>query len=159
MKPWMLLSMCSSLRLRSTLPAVVPALVIGTGAMVAQLVPAAQSATRSVWDGVYTEAQAKRGMAGYQEQCSFCHLADLSGEGFAPALIEDTFKSRWQDGNLGDLFIIVKQTMPQDKPASLSDQEYAEIVAFLLKSNKYPAGEQPLEPNPAALKGIGFKKP
>jgi len=57
------------------------------------------------------------------------------------------------------IVIIIKQTMPQDKPASLSEQEYAEIVAFLLKSNKYPAGEQPLEPNPAALKGIGFKRP
>ena len=153
--------MFSSTRLGSTLRTVMPAFVLGTCALVMQDAPAAQpaSAKRTVWDGVYTEAQAKRGMAGYQEQCSFCHLADLSGEGFAPALIEDTFKSRWQDGNLADLFIIVKQTMPQDKPASLSDQEYAEIVAFLLKSNKYPAGEQPLEPNPQALKGIGFKKP
>jgi len=108
---------------------------------------------------VYTEAQATRGKAAYEQQCAFCHLADLSGEGFAPALIEDTFKSRWQDGNLADLLIIVKQTMPQDKPASLPDQEYADIVAYVLKSNKYPAGEQPLESNPAALKGVGFKKP
>ena len=144
---------------RSTLRALVPALVLGTWAIVVQeVVPAAQSARRTVWDSVYTEAQAKKGMAAYQEQCSFCHLADLSGEGFAPALIEDTFKSRWQDGNLADLFIIVKQTMPQDKPASLGDQEYADIVAFLLKSNKYPAGEKPLEPDPLALKGVGFKQ-
>jgi hypothetical protein len=48
--------------------------------------------------------------------------------------------------------------MPQDKPASLGDQEYADIVAFLLKSNKYPAGEKPLEPDPLALKGVGFKQ-
>jgi cytochrome c len=135
-----------------------PALVLGTWAIAAHDVPAAQSGKRTVWDGVYTEAQATRGKAGYEEQCSFCHLADLSGEGFAPALIEDTFRGRWQDGNLADLFIIVKQTMPQDKPASLTDQEYAEIVAYLLKSNKYPAGEQPLEPNPAALKEVGFKR-
>ena len=67
----------------------------------AGLVAAQTSAPpRTVWDGVYTEAQAKRGTAGYQEQCSFCHLADLSGEGFAPALIDDTFTHRDDEGAL-----------------------------------------------------------
>lgn len=140
---------------------IAPVVVLGTWAALVQDVSTAQPAParRSVWDGIYTEPQAQRGKAAYEEQCAFCHAADLSGEGFAPALIEETFKGRWQDGNLGDLFTIVKQTMPQDKPASLSDQEYAEIVSYLLKSNKYPAGEQQLEPNPAALKEVGFKRP
>jgi hypothetical protein len=43
-------------------------------------------------------------------------------------LVEDAFTSRWQDGNLGDLFTIVKVTMPQDKPASLTDEQYAAIM-------------------------------
>ena len=154
-------SLLSNARFQLTLRMIAPVVVLGTWAVLVQDVSTAQpaAAKRSVWDGIYTEPQAQRGKAGYEEQCAFCHAADLSGEGFAPALIEETFKSRWQDGNLGDLFTIVKQTMPQDKPASLSDQEYAEILSYLLKSNKYPAGEQQLEPNPATLKGIGFKKP
>lgn len=114
--------------------------------------------SRSVWDGVYSEEQAERGKTAYEAQCAFCHLSELTGQGFAPALIEDTFKSRWQDGNLGDLFTIVKQTMPQDKPASLSDKEYAEVVAFLLKSNLYPAGKQELQPDPKALYEVTFKQ-
>jgi S-disulfanyl-L-cysteine oxidoreductase SoxD len=114
---------------------------------------------RTVWDGAYSETQAARGRVLYEAQCAFCHQSDLRGQGFAPALIEDTFASRWQDGNLGDLFTIVKVTMPQDKPASLTDGEYAAIVAYLLKANRYPAGRQELHSDPAALKEVVFKRP
>jgi mono/diheme cytochrome c family protein len=113
---------------------------------------------RTVWDGAYSEAQAARGRVLYEAQCAFCHQSDLRGQGFAPALIEDTFASRWQDGNLGDLFTIVKVTMPQDKPASLTDDENAAIVAYLLQANRYPAGQRDLGPDPAALKDVLFTK-
>jgi S-disulfanyl-L-cysteine oxidoreductase SoxD len=123
-------------------------------------VPIAQrGTTRTVWDGVYSEPQAARGKVLSEAQCAFCHQSDLRGQGFAPGLIEDAFTSRWQDGNLGDLFAIVKGTMPQDKPASLTDAEYAAIVAFLLQANRYPAGQQDLRPDPAALKEVVFKRP
>ena len=113
---------------------------------------------RTVWEGAYSEAQAARGRVLYEAQCAFCHQSDLRGQGFAPALIEDTFATRWQDGNLGDLFTIVKVTMPQDKPASLTDDENAAIVAYLLQANRYPAGQRDLGPDPAALKEVLFKK-
>jgi quinoprotein glucose dehydrogenase len=116
------------------------------------------AARRTVSEGVYTQEQAERGKAAYEAQCSSCHLSDLSGQSFAPALIEDMFRSRWQEGTVGDLFLVVKQTMPQDKPASLTDAEYAEIVAFLLKSNQYPAGMQELPPDPKALNEVTFKE-
>ena len=134
-------------------------LVVGASVIGAMAVPTAQGGTpRTVWDGVYSEAQAARGKAVYEAQCAFCHQSDLRGQGFAPGLVEDTFTSRWQDGNLGDLFTIVKVTMPQDKPASLTDDEYAAIVAYLLQANRYPAGQQELHPDPA-LKEVVFKRP
>jgi quinoprotein glucose dehydrogenase len=120
--------------------------------------PAQGGPPRTVWEGVYSDAQAARGKAVYETQCAVCHQSDLRGQGFAPALIEDAFTSRWQDGNLGDLFTIVKVTMPQDKPASLTDDENAAIVAYLLQANRFPAGEQALHPDAAALKQVGFKK-
>lgn len=133
------------------------AFVLGAGVIGAIAVPMAQGRTAS--DGVYSEAQAARGKAAYEAQCAFCHQSDLRGQGFAPGLIEDTFTSRWQDGNLGDLLTIVKATMPQDKPTSLTDDEYAAIVAYLLQANRYPAGQQDLRPDPAALKAVVFKRP
>lgn len=135
-------------------------LVLGAGVLGAIAVPTAQSVTaRSVWDGVFSEAQAARGKGVYEAQCAFCHQSDLRGQGFASALVEDAFTSRWQDGNLGDLFTIVKVTMPQDNPASLTDEEYAAIVAYLLQANRYPAGQQELHPDPPALKEVVFKRP
>ena len=128
--------------------------------MGAVAVPKAQgAAAKSVWDGVYSDAQAARGKALSEAQCAYCHQSDLRGQGFAPALVEDVFASRWQDGNLGELFTIVKATMPQDKPASLTDDEYVAIVAFLLQANRYPAGQQDLRADPAALKEVVFKRP
>jgi mono/diheme cytochrome c family protein len=133
------------------------ALALGAGVFVAIAVPMAQG--RTAWDGVYSEAQAARGKTAYEAQCAFCHQSDLRGQGFAPGLIEDTFTSRWQDGNLGDLLTIVKATMPQDKPTSLTDDEYAAIVAYLLQANRYPAGPQDLHFDAAALKTVVFKRP
>ena len=136
-----------------------PAMLLSLAAAIGA-VPAltAQGVTpRTVWDGVYTQVQAARGKAAYEAQCAFCHQSDLRGQGFAPGLIEDTFTSRWQDGNLGDLLTIVKATMPQDKPESLPDPTYADIVAYLLQANKYPAGQGELKPDPAALKEMPFK--
>jgi hypothetical protein len=66
---------------------------------------------------------------------------------------------RWTDGNLGELYTIVKATMPQDKPDSLTEVQYAEVVAYILKVNKYPAGQQELRPDLAVLKGMAFKRP
>jgi len=134
--------------------------ILGSGVIGAMALPMAQGGTaRSVWDGVYSEAQASRGKDVYEAQCAFCHQSDLRGQGFAPGLIEDVFTSRWQDGNVGDLFTIVKATMPQDTPASLTDAEYAAIVAYLLQANRYPAGERELNADPVALKGVVFQRP
>jgi cytochrome c len=118
----------------------------------------AAQAGKTVWDAVYSDAQAERGKAAYEKDCAFCHLSDLAGQGFAPPLIEDTFKQRWEDGTLNDLYVVIKATMPQDKPDSLTADAYADIVAFLLKSNKYPAGPQELKPDPAEMKNVTFKK-
>jgi alcohol dehydrogenase (cytochrome c) len=59
-----------------------------------------------------------------------------------PGLIADAFTYRWQDGPLSDLFIVMKATMPESRPASLTDEEYVDIVAYLLKKNQYPSGQR-----------------
>ncbi len=106
---------------------------------------------RSVWDGVYTEEQAKRGEAVYRAQCQLCHLKDLRGGGFAPGLVDRAFTDRWNGQNLGDLYAITRSTMPEGAPASLSPQEYVDIAAFLLKANGYPVGDEELSPERPTL--------
>lgn len=111
---------------------------------------------RTVWDGVYTEEQAVRGEAVYQDQCTFCHLDDLMGDAFATPLIADAFTLRWEGGTLGDLMIVTQVTMPADQPNTLSTEQVADVIAFLLKMNEYPAGDEELPPDQEALEAIAI---
>lgn len=123
-------------------------------------VVATQAATaqegRTVWDGIYTEQQATRGETVYQAECTFCHLDDLQGDAFATPLIEDAFTVRWVGARVDDLLTVVQVTMPADRPNTLPDQAVADVVAFLLKMNEYPAGEQELPARPTALGDVIF---
>jgi quinoprotein glucose dehydrogenase len=110
-------------------------------------------AQRTVWDGVYTEAQAQRGQAAYKQSCEACHADDLRGRGNAPSLIEESFTFQWGDLSVADLFAKT-QLMPSDRPGSLPLQTYIDIVTFLLQKNEMPAGPQELGTDVASLKQI-----
>jgi mono/diheme cytochrome c family protein len=114
---------------------------------------AAQERT-TVWDGVYTEAQAERGRRAYAESCASCHADDLRGRSTAPSLVEESFAFLWDDMSLGDLLERTRTRMPSDRPGSLPGQTYADILAFIAKKNGYPSGIQELGDDVATLKGI-----
>lgn len=134
----------------------------GTGAVktarVALLVMAALAGVaaqeRTVWDGVYTEAQAERGRLAYTQFCASCHADDLRGRSTAPSLVEESFAFLWDDLSLGDLFERTRARMPSDRPGSLPDATYADILAFIAQKNGYTAGASELPVDLAALKGI-----
>ena len=109
---------------------------------------------RSVWDGVYTEEQARRGQRTYAQECTQCHLDDLLGDGIAPPLVGAAFSFRWSDLSVGDIFATMRTTMPQGAPASLSARAYVDIAAYLLSVNDYPAGDEELEPDVSTLEQI-----
>ncbi len=117
--------------------------------------PAAQE-PRTVWDGVYTDAQAMRGEQVYQDECTFCHLDDLMGDAFATPLVDDAFTFRWDGSSVGDLMTVIQVTMPADRPQTLSDEAVADVIAFLLKMNEYPAGDEELAADQAELENIAI---
>jgi hypothetical protein len=102
---------------------------------------------RTVWDGVYTEAQAARGLTAFGQSCSGCHA--LAAEGKAPLVGEPFWKSFAQK-TVGDLLEFVSTNMPNGTPGSLSEPTYRDIVALILKSNGFPAGTTELERNSTA---------
>jgi mono/diheme cytochrome c family protein len=114
-------------------------------------------ASGSVWDGVYSPAQANKGEALYATECSSCHAADLQGSGPMPGLSGDDFRKEWDGQSVGDLFERIRTTMPGDKPGKLSPEVNANILAFLLKSNGYPAGKADLGGDTVALSKIRFQ--
>jgi mono/diheme cytochrome c family protein len=113
--------------------------------------------TKSVWDGVYTTEQANRGKQGYSEQCASCHGPELTGGEMAPALAGGEFLAGWDGLTMGDLFERIRISMPQNSPGSLSGAQNADILAFMLASNKFPAGETELAKDAMILKTIKFE--
>jgi mono/diheme cytochrome c family protein len=109
----------------------------------------AQTSTprRTVWDGVYTEAQAARAIVSFGQSCAGCHA--LAPEGKAPLAGEPFWKSFAQK-NVGDLLDFVSTNMPNGTPGSLSESTYNDIVALILKSNGFPAGTTELARNTVA---------
>ena len=135
---------------RGGLLALTVALTLDVGATAALQ----EGITASVWDGVYTEAQATRGGEVYRQACVNCHGPELEGADMTPPLTGGTFTANWNDLTLGDLFERIRATMPLDKPGTLSRQQNADLVAFLLKANQWPAGTTELSRELGALKQI-----
>jgi len=102
---------------------------------------AQEKPARTVWDGVYTEAQAQRGTKLYSDNCSACHGAEMKGGPGAPGLAGPEFQFSWDKKSVGQLFDYAKMFMPPGQQGSLSDAQYTEIVAALLKGNGLPASE------------------
>ena len=133
---------------------VLATLAVALGLLRAQS-PEAQS--RSVWDGVYTEEQAKRGETIYGKECAACHGAMLTGGESAPPLTGGAFLANWNGLTVADLFDRIRKTMPQTSPGRLTRQQNADILAFMLSINKFPSGKTELYRQSEMLKEIRFE--
>jgi mono/diheme cytochrome c family protein len=102
--------------------------------------------TKTVWDGVYTEAQAADGRAQYETTCSRCHASDLSGN-VGTSLKGDVFIRDWAGKTVAGFYDRMKTTMPRGAPGSLSDTAYLNIVAYVLQANGFPAKDAELKPD------------
>ena len=131
-------------------------------ALATALVAAAPLATAAqkratVWDGVYTAAQADRGQAAFVKSCGGCHRDDMSGgDDSEPPLRGDHFTANWEDSSLAALFDFVATNMPKSNPGSLSLEACVDILAFMLKMNEMPAGQVELTTDIEAMDQIRF---
>lgn len=105
----------------------------------------------SVKAGVYTEAQAASGEAIYKSKCASCHT---------PGYFTDRdFYTNFANKPLWELFDAISDSMPEDNPGSLKKEEYAQVIAFVLKLNKFPSGATALPVDKDALSAILMQKP
>jgi mono/diheme cytochrome c family protein len=117
----------------------------------------AEGDSASVWDGVFTETQAERGRAAYPGACALCHGRRLNGApddpdmAATPSLARARFLRTWDGKSLATLFEYTRATMPQDNPGSLTDEEYVDVIAYMLSVGGMPAGEVDLQPDPEDL--------
>ena len=133
-----------------------------TATEVAALVEGLQAAgpTLSVWDGVFTEAQAQRGRAIYPGPCGLCHGRRLNGAPddpdmrSTPALARASFMRNWDGRSLATLFEYTRATMPQNNPGSMAADEYVDVIAYMLSVGGMPAGDEELRADPQSLARI-----
>jgi mono/diheme cytochrome c family protein len=130
--------------------------VIALGVIGMSYSAARAQASRSVWDGVYNEAQATRGGPLFDKECAGCHGPDGEGGGMAPALAGPAFNANYDGQSVGDLFDRNRTTMPVGKEGQLSGQQIADITAFMLQVNKFPAGPSEMASQAMMLKQIRY---
>ena len=111
---------------------------------------------KTVWDGVFSAEQASRGEGTYREWCASCHGASLEGADMSPPLTGGAFTSNWNQLTVGDLFERIRTTMPLDRPGAVRGQQNADLIAFILKSNGWPAGAAELPRELTPLKQIAI---
>jgi cytochrome c5 len=154
---WQALVVVAAAGVSTSLPTLV---VQAMGPVVVAATVQSPPARQSVWDGVYTDDQAARGEAHYARSCETCHGADLSGNPVdeIPALAWDAFLMHWNDKTIKDLFDTIKRSMPQDKPGSLNARAYIDVIAYMLRVNKFPSGSREMGLNPDVLAQIVIER-
>lgn len=124
---------------------------------------------RTVQDGVFSDAQAARGQAIYAQRCAGCHGPDLAGGAQAPPLEGRAFRFKWRQEPLSALFIKIRYTMPPKAPPNappnpgsepaLTGEQGADLVAHILRSNRFPTGTADFPAAGAATSSIGWPPP
>jgi mono/diheme cytochrome c family protein len=118
--------------------------------------PVRAQQSKSQWDGVYAQEQSKRGEGLYSQYCSSCHGQDLTGGEMAPGLVGGEFNANWNDLSLGQLFERIRVGMPGNAPGSLSRQQVADILSYMLAKSNFPAGSTELPTQTEVLNTIKF---
>lgn len=110
-----------------------------------------RDSARTTLDGVYTLVQANAGRDIFAGVCKECHANNVyAGQ---------PLRQRWNGRTLGELFGYLRREMPKSNPGSLSDQDYTNVIAYLLRLNEMPTGRQPLAVDSSALHDIRFAAP
>ena len=112
--------------------------------------------TKSVWDGVYTAEQAKRGEALYGQHCASCHGGNLLGAEEAPALTGPEFSGNWNGLTVGDLYDRIRTSMPADDPGKATAQQKVDIITYMLRVGAFPAGTTELPRDQQILTTIKY---
>lgn len=106
----------------------------------------------SVNAGVYTPEQADRGQLLYRNKCASCHPPVRFTD-------EDLFHKVYADKPLWELFDAISETMPEDDPGGMKPEEYADVVAYILRLNRYPTGAADIPTTREGLSAIRLERP
>ncbi len=108
----------------------------------------------SIWEGLYTAAQAERGKETFDRSCSRCHNSNLSGSDRGPTLRGEEFLTGWMEGSLEALFSFIRDSMPENNATTVNDAGKADVLAYILETNGFPTGTAELPPDTSQLEMV-----
>ena len=111
------------------------------------------TAETTVRDQVYSADQSKRGRASYDGKCASCHDGGTMG----PELWGDPFLTQWENKSVADFYTRIQTTMPEDAPGTLAEKEVLDIIAYVIQTNGFPAGDKEIA-SKDALASMKFVK-
>jgi mono/diheme cytochrome c family protein len=135
-------------------------LLLAIGVAATAAAQSASSPSATIWDGVYTVEQARRGEAAYTGPCDRCHGSKLDGAPEDPVMLPAPpvagakFLRKWRGQSLAMLFEYTRATMPSNNPGYLNDSDVADIIAYMLAVSGAPAGSEVLQSSSVALAGL-----
>jgi uncharacterized protein len=132
----------------------IPEIVRDGGAVPIAKAGAGAATGRTSRDGVFGDAQARRGQQVYQRACAACHLDSMQGDAVSPPLVGSAFMARFAGQSAHEMVQNLRSSMPQNAPDSLGDRAYIDLVAYLLQANGSPAGALELPLDVAELERI-----
>jgi mono/diheme cytochrome c family protein len=109
--------------------------------------------------GIYSADQAHRGEDLYKKQCTACHGEALDGVGPYPPLSGDEFLSKYTGQPALTVYDMILKLMPATAPGTLTRPQAADLLAYILSFNKFPAGKTDLPTDEEALKTLTVPKP
>ena len=120
----------------------------GIAAAAAGQTTTSTTADTTVADKVFSADQAKRGRASYDGKCASCHDGGTMG----PELWGDPFLTQWENKDVASFFTRIQTTMPEDAPGTLPEKEVLDIIAYVIQTNGFPAGDNELASKDALTK-------
>jgi mono/diheme cytochrome c family protein len=130
--------------------AIACAVTLGVAAVVAASAQTPTTADQTL-DGTYSADQARRGRAVYDSKCASCHDGGTMG----PELWGDPFLAQWDGKSLATFFTRIQTTMPEEAPGTLREREVLDVIAYLLQTNGFRAGEKDIA-SASALEPLKF---
>jgi len=124
------------------------ALAAGIAAAASAQTTTTTTAGTTVGDRVFNADQAKRGRAAYDGKCASCHDGGTMG----PELWGDPFLTQWENKDVASFFARIQTTMPEDAPGTLADKDVLDIIAYVIQTNGFPAGDNELASKDALAK-------
>lgn len=118
----------------------------------------APAGPRTVWDGVFSQAQLERGEGLYAANCSVCHGAEKRGGGGIPGVVGPEFRFNWDRRSLSEVLEYIRSTMPPGQAGTLNVEQYVDVLAAILAGNGFPAGAADTAVTPQDYLQIVFLK-